>query len=161
MSASVAQALDRAYSRLELQLLQVAEEMPAEEFSFKPSPDVRTFGEQLRHIAAVQWVVGAALLRETPPTDVGDGDNGPLSLVGKAEIVRYAKDSFAYFRRAIESLDDRNALEIIPHPYDPKNTKLARLALIAGYVSHGWEHYGQMVVYERMKGIVPPPSQSK
>ena len=160
MAANIAQALDRACSRLELQLLQVAEEMPAEYFSFRPSPDVRTFGEQMRHIAAVQWFVGAALLHEAPPADVGDGDNGPLSLTGKREIVRYAKDSFGYFRRAIESLDDCNALEIIPHPYDPKNTKLARLALIAGYVCHGWEHYGQMVVYERLKGIVPPPSRT-
>ena len=160
MAHSIAQAIARAYSRLELQVLQVAEEMPADDFSFRPSPDVRTFGEQLRHIAAVQWVVGAALLHEAPPVDVGDGDNGPPSLTGKTEIVRYAKDSFAYFRRATENLDDRNALEILPHPYDPKNTKLARLALIAGYVCHGWEHYGQMVIYERLKGIVPPPSRT-
>jgi len=158
---AIAQALDRPYARLELQLLQVAEAMPAEEFSFRPSPNVRTFGEQLRHLATVQWVVGAALLGEAPPVDVGDGDNGPLSLTGKAEIVRYAADSFAYIRRAIGDLDDSSALEIIPHPYDPKGTQLTRLSLIAGYACRGWEHYGQMVVYERMRGIVPPPSRSK
>lgn len=161
MSVSIAQALDRPYARLELQLLQVAEAMPAEEFAFRPSVQVRTFGEQLRHVGAVQWVVGAALLAEAPPVEVGDGDSGPANLTTKAEIVRYAADSFVFLRRIITNLDDRKVLEIIPHPYDPGGTKLTRLSLIAGYACHGWGHYGQMVVYQRMKGIVPPLSRPK
>ena len=161
MKASIAQALERPYARRELQVLQVAEEMPADQYSFRPTSDVRTFGQQLRHIGTVHWVVGAALLGEAPPVDVGDGDNGPLALTGKMEIVRYVKESFAYFRRAIQKLDNNNALEMVTHPYDPKNTKLSRLSLIAGYVCHGWGHYGQIVIYERMKGIVPPPSRPK
>jgi len=161
MAANIAQALDEIYARLERQLLQVAEAMPAEEFSFRPSPDVRTFGEQLRHIGAVQWVVGAGLLGEAAPVDVGDGDSGPPTMIGKPEILKYVSDSFTYLRRALAATDDSNALEMIPHPYDPRNTQVERLALIAGYAAHGWEHYGQVVVYERLKGIVPPPSRSK
>ena len=160
MSAKIAHALDSIYARLERQLIQVAEEMPSEKFMFRPSPDVRTFGEQLRHIGAVQWVVGAGLLREKPPVDVGDGDSGPLAMTAKVEILKYAIDSFAYIRRAIRNTDDSLALELIPHPYDPENTQVERLALIVGYASHGWEHYGQMTVYERMNGIIPPPSRS-
>ena len=158
MTGSIADALDKIHSRLERQLLQVAEAMPDEEFSFRPSPDVRTFGEQLRHVVTVQWFIGAALLCEPPPVDIGDGDNGPLSLSGKAELLKYASESFAYFRRAIAAIDEHNAIEILPHSYDP-SIKRERLAIIAGYISHGWEHYGQMVVYQRKKGIVPPPSR--
>jgi hypothetical protein len=156
---SLASAIDKNYAWLERQLLQVAEEMPADKYSFKPSPDVRTFGEQLRHIGAVQWVVGAGLLDEKPTVDVGDGDNGPISMVAKAEILKYVISSFSYIRRAIMTINDSTALEMIPHPYDPENTRIERLVLVQGYASHGWEHYGQMVVYERMNGIVPPPSR--
>jgi hypothetical protein len=156
---TIASALDKDYARLERQLLQVAEEMPADKYSFKPSPDVRTFGEQLRHIGAVHWVVGAGLLQEKPPVDVGDGDSGPASMTAKVEILKYVINSFAYIRRAIGTINNDNALELIPHPYDPQSTKIERLLLIVGYATHGWEHYGQMVVYERMNGIVPPPSR--
>lgn len=156
-------ALDSSFARLERQLLAVAGEMPDDKYSFRPltgeSGDVRTFGEQVRHVGAVQWVVGAGLLGEKPPVDVGDGDSGPISMSAKDDILKYAKDSFEYIRRAIATIHNDNALEIIPHPYDPKSTKITRLALAVAYASHGWEHYGQMVVYQRMNGIVPPPSR--
>jgi hypothetical protein len=121
---------------------------------------MRSFGEQLRHVGAVQWVVGAGLLNENPPVDVGDGDSGPLSMTAKPEIVKYALDSFAYVHRAITSINESNALEMIPHPFDPENTRTERLALALGYASHGWEHYGQMVVYQRINDIALPPSRT-
>jgi len=155
---TIADALDKNYARLERQLLQVAEAMPADKYSFRPTAQARTFGEQLRHISAVQWVVGAALLNEDPPVDVGDGDTGPHSLCTKSEIVKYVVGSFAYLRHAIKGCNGNNALEMIPHPYDPKNMRTERIALIVSYAGHGWEHYGQMVVYQRINGIVPPPS---
>jgi hypothetical protein len=155
---SLGSALDEIYGWLEGPLIRVAEEMPSDRYSFKPAPDVRTFGEQLRHIGAVQWVVGAGLLDEKVPVDVGDGDNGPPVMTAKAEILKYVIDSFTYIRRAISTINENNALELIPHPYDPENTQIERLVLIVGYSNHGWEHYGQMVAYERMIGIVPPPS---
>ena len=157
---TIGDALDKNYARLERQLLQVAEAMPPDKYSFKPTPHARTFGEQLRHIGAVQWVVGTGLLNESPPVEVGDGDTGPLSMTVKLEIVKYALDSFAYLHRAIKTRNESNALEMIPHPFDPENTKTERLALIVSYASHGWEHYGQMVVYQQINGIVPPHSGS-
>jgi uncharacterized damage-inducible protein DinB len=157
---TISDAIERNYMRLERQLLEVAEAMPADRYSFRPTAQVRSFGEQLRHIAAVQWVVGGGLLNEKSPLDVGDGDSGPLSMTAKPEIVKYSLDSFSYLRRAIKSINENNALEMIPHPFDPENTSTERLALVVGYASHGWEHYGQMVVYLRINGIVPPPSLS-
>ena len=121
---------------------------------------MRSFGEQLRHIGSVQWVVGAGLLNERPPIDVGDGDSGPLSMTSKPEILKYALDSFSYIHRGIMSINEINALESIPHQFDPENTRTERLALVVGYANHGWEHYGQMVVYQRISGTAPPPSRS-
>ena len=66
-------------------------------------------------------------------------------------------DSFAYLRDAIKSCKGSNAVEVIPHPFDPQSTRTERLALIVGYASHGWEHYGQMVVYQRITALFLPP----
>jgi hypothetical protein len=83
--------LDSSFARLERQLLSIAEEMPEDKYSFRPSTDkfgdVRTSGEQVRHIGAVQWVVGAGLLGEKPPMDVGDDDSGPISMTAKSDII--------------------------------------------------------------------------
>jgi hypothetical protein len=161
MKNDIKDALDSSFTRLERQLVAVAEVMPGDAYSFKPSTggsgDVRTFGEQLRHVGAVQWVIAAGLLGEKPPVDVGDGDSGPPSMTAKTDIIKYTTDSFAYMRKAISTTPDKNWLEIIPHPFDPKTTRVTRLALAVSYAGHGWEHYGQMVVYQRMNGIVPPP----
>jgi len=152
-------AVEKSYERLERQVLQVAEAMPAEGYSFRPSAEVRTFGEQLRHLGAVQWVVGASILGCKPTVDVGDGDSGPLAMTEKPQILRYVGDSFDYIRRAIQTMTIENALEPMPHPYNPSNTEFERLAMVVGYACHGWNHYGQLVVYQRLNGIIPPPSR--
>jgi hypothetical protein len=142
---------------LERQLFEIAEKMAEDKFCFRPTPNVRTFGEQFRHIAAVQWVVAAGILGEKPPVDVGDGDSGPILMTAKSEILKYARDSFAYMSRAIATINESNRLERIPHPFDAENTRVELLTLVAGYAGHGWNHYGQMVVYERMSNIVRLP----
>lgn len=129
---TIADAVESNYARLQRQLRQVAEAMPAESYSFRPTPQVRSFAEQLRHIAAVQWVVGAGLLNEDPPVDVGDGDSGPVSITAKPEVVKYTLDSFDYLRRAIKLIGESNALESIPHPFDREKTRVERVTLIVG-----------------------------
>jgi DinB family protein len=157
--------LDSVFARLESAFLAVAEEMPDDKYSFRPSTgafgDVRTFGEQVRHVAAMQWVIGAFLLGEKSPVDVGDGNDGPVSMTAKDDISKYAKDSFEYFRRAIASIHEENALEMIPHPFNPRANQVTRLFLALGYACHLCDHFGQMVVYQRMNGIVPPPSRQQ
>src|SRR5215469_488284 len=151
---TISGVLDQSYARLEHQLIQIAERVPGQSYSFRPSPEVRTFGEQVRHIGAVQWVIGAGIQGGNLPVDVGDGDSGPTSMLAKADILAYVRDSFVFIRRAIGTISLHNALDMIPHPYDPKNTKVERLALGIGYACHGWNHYGQLVVYERLNSIV-------
>jgi hypothetical protein len=154
---TISGVLDQSYARLERQLLHLAERVPAESYSFRPSPTVRTFGEQLLHIGAVQWVVGAGIQGGNPPVEVGDGDSGPISMISKADILAYVRDSFTFMRRAISSISMHNALDLIPHPYDPKRTKIERLALGIGYACHGWNHYGQLAVCERLSSSVSLP----
>lgn len=141
--------------------MQVAEEMPEDKYNFRPSPEVRTFGEQLRHIGAVQWVVGSAMQGTKTPVEVGDGDSGPASMTAKHELLKYVRDSFACIRGGIRTVNEHNALEMVPHPYEPAKTKVERLTLVVGYACHCCDHYGQLVVYERLNGIVPPPSRPK
>lgn len=156
LAMTLAEALAADYARLQRQLTGLAEAMPGDKYEYRPSPAVRTFGEQLRHVGAVQWVVGSGLLDEKPPVDVGDGDSGPWEMTDKTEILRYVSGSFAQMRRAIATVNEGNLLEMVPHPYDPEHTKFDRLTLVGGYASHGWEHYGQLVVYLRLNGITPP-----
>ena len=147
----------------EKQVLGAAEAMPAKKYSFAPRGGefrgVRTFGEQLKHIAADNYLLGAGILGERPPVDVGARESGPDRVHGKPAILAYLKESFAYMRRAAASVDQANA--VIPTPSVspwPKGTA-TRLGVAVEDCVHTWDHYGQLVEYLRMNGIVPPESR--
>jgi hypothetical protein len=147
----------------ERRVLEMAEVMPADKYSFAPRGDgftgVRTFAEQLRHIAADNYLLGAGILGEKPPVDVGSGESGSDRVRTKPEVIDYLKDSFVYMHRAVISIDDDNA--VIPTPQIspwPKGTA-TRLGVALEDCVHTWDHYGQLVEYLRMNGIVPPESR--
>lgn len=120
---------------------------------------MRTFAEQLKHIAADNYLLGAAILGEKPVRDVGTNEGGASSVQTKAEIVAYLGDSFAYMHRAAAAIDD--AKLPIPTPGIspwPKGTA-TRLGVAIEDCVHSWDHYGQLVEYLRMNGIVPPSSR--
>jgi hypothetical protein len=154
------QVVDRSFTGMERQFVSVAEEMPADKYSFAPTQGefkgVRTFGQQVKHVAAVNYSLGGALLGEKPPVDTGD-ESGPDSLKTKDEIVKYLKDSFAYSHKAIATINEKTATEMVNSPFG--SNKVSRIALGILYTGHGFDHYGQMVVYQRMNGIIPPPSR--
>lgn len=154
------QVVDRSFTGMERQFVSVAEEMPADKYSFAPTEGqfkgVRTFGQQVKHVAAVNYLVGGALLGEKPDVDTR-GESGPDSLKTKDEIVKYLKDSFAYSHKAIAIINEETATEMVDSPFG--SNKVSRLALGILYTSHGFDHFGQMVVYQRMNGIIPPPSR--
>jgi len=157
---TVTQVLDRTVSNLEGELIPAVEAMPDEKFSFAPSngefKGVRTFAQQVKHVAAVNYELGAAILEEKPPADIGD-ESGPVSLTSKADVVKYLKDSFEYVHKAIATINDKNVVETVRSPWG--EGWVSRLGLAAMVASHGFDHYGQMVVYLRMNGIVPPASR--
>jgi len=157
---TVASAVDHYVRSVEREIVPAADAMPEDKFSFAPTngefKGVRTFSQQVKHVAAVNYIIGAAILQEKPPLDIG-GENGPDSLKSKAEIVNFLKDSFAYAHKAVQTLNDKNALQPIKNPFD--ESTVTPLELAAWIPGHCFDHYGQMVVYLRMNGIIPPASR--
>src|SRR6201984_1226954 len=104
---TVTQVLDRTVYNMEQEFVPAAEAMPEDKFGFAPSngefKGVRTFGQQIKHVAAVNYELGAAILEEKPPVDIGD-EAGPASVTSKADILKYLNDSFAYVHKAIQSI---------------------------------------------------------
>jgi uncharacterized damage-inducible protein DinB len=157
---TVAQVLDRTVTNLERDFVPAAEAMPEDKYAFAPTEGefkgVRTFGQQIKHVAAVNYELGAALLQEKPPTDVND-EAGPASTTTKADILKYLHDSFVYVHKAIETINDKNLVETVKSPFGEGS--VTRLGLATSVCWHGFDHYGQMVEYLRMNGIVPPASR--
>ena len=142
-----------------LRLLAMA--MPEDKYGFAPTngefKGVRTFGEQLKHVGATNYSYASSILGEKPPADVGEEDNGPASLKTKAEILKYVNDSFTYVQKALATINAKNVVSPIESPFGQgETTRLAMATLIIGHCN---DHYGQMVEYVRMNGIVPPASQ--
>jgi len=157
---SMAQVLDGAAGNMEREFVSAAEAMPEDKYGFAPTSGafkgVRTFGQQVKHVAAVNYILGAAILQEKPPVEIG-GESGPESISTKADIVKYLKASFEYAHKAIGSINEKNSLEPVKSPFGEGS--MTRLG-IAGIVTwHGFDHYGQMAVYLRSNGIVPPASR--
>jgi len=152
-------ALNAVLSIAEQQFVSTAEAMPEDKYSFAPSAGefkgVRTFAEQVKHVAAVNFIFGASVLQEKPPVDTGE-EKGPATVKSKAEIMKFLNDSFAYLHKALASISDKNQLDQVTVFGE---MKMPRLSVGAFSVAHPMDHYGQMVEYLRMNGIVPPASR--
>jgi uncharacterized damage-inducible protein DinB len=156
-------AVDSALSLIEWEMMGAVKAMPAEKYSFAPSTvifvpgqktefaTVRTFGQQVAHVAQANYMFYAILSGLKPGVDlkvVGD-------LTKKEDAVAALAGSFAFAHKAIATLTVANAFEVLKTP-EPGIQTRATFALFG--VSHANDHYGQMVVYLRMNGIVPPAS---
>jgi hypothetical protein len=154
MAATVATRL----TMIEQSFVGLAEAMPAEKYGFKPTAgaftDVRTFGEQVKHVACANFAFYNEIEQKTPPEGCETG--GPSPAKTKAELMAYLRDSFAYAGRILRTMTPANALEPAGGPYGGQST---RLGLATLSIWHASDHYGQLVIYLRMNGIVPPASQ--
>jgi len=139
-------------------LLGVAEVMPETNYGFIPTAgkfdDARTFAEQVKHVACAQLAFFNEFEGKKPPDDCERGGHDPAKT--KAELIKYLKDSFDYSNRVIATLTAENALDRVEGRYAGPNTKLG-IAVVS--VWHITDHYGQLVEYLRMNGIVPPATQ--
>jgi hypothetical protein len=164
LAPTMASMMDAQLSMVERQLVGAAEAMPAEKYSFVPVgaefSGVRTFALEVRHVATANFVIYSGILGQDPPPGitVAGAGNGPENLQTKDQIVRYLKDSFALGHRAMAALNSDNALTPLDHPPIAIPAFNTRLALAIFSFSHAADHYGQMVEYLRMNGIVPPAS---
>src|SRR5215471_502417 len=156
------QALRILFKLGEQIIVSAVDAMPADKYGFAPTDGefkgVRTFGQQVKHLAAANHILAAAALGEEPPADAGD-EAGPEAVRTKAEILEYLKASFAHLGKAIDAVGQKNPA-VRSSPISPlKSTEATRLALVVEALVHAFDHYGQMVEYLRMNGIVPPASR--
>jgi hypothetical protein len=142
------------YRTIRNNLVKLAEKMPAENYSFRPTTEVETFGRRVAHIADANMNVCTGLNGERKPL-------GAASMTSKADLVAALKESFAYCDRVFDSLTDVTAREMVSSrlggPFPPEPTR-SRLATLYNLVRHSNEMYGYMAVYLRLKGVVPPTS---
>ncbi len=160
---TVASVVNREISTIEKQVVDAAEAMPEEKFNFTPESlnipgdeykGVRSFAVQVKHVASSNYFIWSPITGDKVPENIKDG-NGPAELKNKAEIIKFLKESFALGHKAAATLTAENMLQTVG------NYKSTRLHLATFGVAHAYDHYGQMVEYLRMNGIVPPASRGK
>jgi uncharacterized damage-inducible protein DinB len=151
-----AQVLDQLLSMVENDMVPLVEAMPADKFDFAPTngnfKGVRTFAQQVQHVADANYYMFGAAASIKPP-DM----QAVKSVKTKEQLVQGLKDSFAFGHRAIATLNNQNALDTVK-PVDGIST---RGGIMAFAIIHMNDHFGQMVEYLRMNGIVPPSSRPK
>jgi hypothetical protein len=144
------------------QIVSAAEAMPADKYGFIPGAGefkgVRSFGRQVKHLAATNQILAAAALGEAPPAGAGD-ETGPEEARTKAQITEYLSDSFTHLGEAIAAIGNAN-VAVRSSPISPlRGAAATRTALVVEALIHAFDHYGQLVEYLRMNGIVPPASR--
>ncbi len=158
---TIASMVDSQLNSIEKQIVDAAEAMPEDKFNFSPESlnvpgseykGVRTFAQQVKHIAASNYFLWATVTGDKTPEVFNDG-NGPENVKTKAGIITFLKDSFAFARKAAATLTDQNMLQPLG------NGSSLRLYRAEFAYAHAFDHYGQMVEYLRMNGIVPPASR--
>ncbi len=152
------QALSHMLSVAEMEVVSAADAMPDDKYDFRPTQgafsDVRTYGEQFRHIGYVNYMLASLLTGEKNPVQDAGKENGP-ALKTKAEIVKQLKDSFGVLHKALETLNASNEMDII----DMFGMKVPKISAASLALAHPFDHYGQAVVYLRMNNIIPPASR--
>jgi hypothetical protein len=160
---TIAETLDSWIAHTETLVVDVADAMPADKYSFAPPTtfgdfaDVRTFAQQVKHLSANNYRMAALILLQKPTAEM-DNETGPDSVLTKSEIMEYLKGSFAALHKAVATIDARNVVEQISSPSGWQKT---RLSFAVDAVAHDMDHFGQMVEYLRMNGIIPPESRPK
>ena len=141
----------RDYRSVRDYFIRAAEKMPDADYGFRPSPDVRSFGQQVAHVADDQYNLCAPAKGETRQAAYTEIEK---TLSKKADLVAALKKAFAYCDGAYDGLTDAAGAEMVT-----SGQGKTRFAMLNWNLWHTWEHYGNVVVYLRMKGLVPPSSE--
>jgi len=136
-------------------LIAMAEDFPEDKYDFKPNPVQRSFAEQLLHAAGGNYFFINAAKGVKPPT----GDPKRVDYATKAAVVAFVKKSFGEGAELIKSKGDGGLSDLCLDPFGNQQDRFSDLAW--GFVEHSGEHYGQLVVYYRVAGLVPPESRPK
>jgi uncharacterized damage-inducible protein DinB len=137
-------------------LIDMAVDFPEDKYDFKPTPAQRSFAEQLLHAAGANYfVINAVTGDKTSPEDLMKRDR----YKDKAAIVAFVKKSFADGAAVIQAKGDRGMNDLIIDPFAHQQVRV--IDWVYGFIEHDGEHYGQLVVYYRLSGLVPPESRPK
>ena len=163
-----ASAILRIFESQEYEVRSSAEAMPADKWDYRPAPNsfkeekpeygppqVRTFAEQVKHVACSNFAFAAELDGTKPPDACDKG--GPSPAKTRAELLTYLRDSFAALKKSLSAITEENIYDPIEGPYATPNT---RLGLAEVCIWHAADHYGQMTIYLRENNIVPPTSRA-
>ncbi len=159
---TLAANIDSQVSRVEKLIVAVAEAMPEDKFNFTPESlkipgsdyaGVLTFAGQVKHVAAGNYFIWSAVTGDKLAEELFNDGRGPDNLKRKAEIIQFLKDSFALGHKAAATLTPENMLQ--------STGRSTRISMATFCVGEAYNHYGQMVEYLRMNGIVPPASREK
>jgi uncharacterized damage-inducible protein DinB len=140
-----------AYQSVRDNIVRSAEKMPEENYSFKPTPRVRTFGQILGHLAEEQYFFCAPVKGEQKAVDV------EKTKTSKADLTAALKEAFAYCDSVYDSMTDTVALQVLKRG----ESERTKLRMLWGNVAHNSEHYGNLVTYLRIKGLVPPSTEGQ
>ncbi len=151
---SFSQAVRNAWNSAKRNIVESADQMPEENYSFKPVDSVRTFGQILAHVAGTSYVYCSAARGEKTPFEE---DHFEKTATTKAAIVKAIADSNAYCDQAFNALTDAAAGQPVNNPFGSGQS--ARVASLLSNTGHLNEHYGNLVTYFRIKGMVPPSSK--
>ena len=143
---------NKIYTMLSGIVIAAAEKMPEENYSFKPTADVRSFGQLVGHVADSQYYFCSSVSGESTPA--GSVEKTKNS---KADLVGALKEAVAYCSKTYAAMTDAKGSEMTKM----MNMDFAKLAVLSANTAHDYEHYGNMVTYMRLKGIVPPSSEKR
>lgn len=150
----VSESLRQGWQSARLNMKESAELLPAADYAFRPVDSVRTFGQLFTHVAGANYVFCAAAKGEPPPHAEDAFEN---KVTERAEIIRVLAESLAYCDAAYDAATDRSLAEMVTQPFG--GGRAARAGALMGNVGHLNEHYGNLVTYFRIRGIVPPSSR--
>ncbi len=160
---SLAQMYDGQLTTAEREIVPLAEALPAGKYDFAPTngefTGVRTFRQQVTHIATAMYRLSAAAQQVACPVDMGKEENGPANITTKDQAVQFLKDAFAYAHKAMLATTPENQMAMLKNAFGAGERP--RASFLTMLLWHNFDHYGQMVEYARMNGIVPPASRPR
>lgn len=145
--------LQGQYATLKRNIIGSADKMPAEHFSFGPTPEVMSYAALLSHIIETQYFYCSTVKGAPDPSTSLN-----FKVTDKAAVGQLVRDGFAYCDEVFAAVNDQNALEMLTRGSGANQRQMARVIQLTQAIVHGNEHYGNLVTYMRMKGIVPPSS---
>jgi uncharacterized damage-inducible protein DinB len=153
---SPSQAVLAAWNDIGRKLIAMAEDFPEDKYDFKPTPAQRSFAEQLLHAANTNYFFTNLALGQKPPAEE---DPKRADYKTKADVAAFVKKAFADGAAAIKAKGDKGMSNLVTDPFAKQQVRVSDLAY--GFIEHSGEHYGQLVGYYRLSGLVPPESRPK